>query len=291
MNILILGANGYLGSKIVHALLEKDTTLVCTKRDKSNMTRIRDVLSDDRIKMIPASIDAIESVLQYTNFDWVFNLACNYGRSNVLYDSVIEANIEFPLKVLNKVVERGTRNFLTIGTGLPDNLNMYSFSKKMFDEFGQFYVQKHAINFYNLKLEMFYGSDEPAERFIPNLIHSMLAGTDVNVTLGTQKRDIIAVGDIIHAVMQIFDQNNRMGGYVTLPIGTGIAPAISELVDFIWNETGRKSRVHKGAVPMRKDEPDCIADTHLLCQMIQWEPVFWQDGIRQMIEEIRQEYN
>ena len=142
MKALILGANGYLGSKIIHTLLEKDVSLVCTKREKSNMSRIEDVLYNSKIKFIPASVDAVETVLQYNTFDWALNFACNYGRSNGLYDSVIESNIEFPLKVLDKAVEHGTKKFLTIGTGLPDDLNMYSFSKKMFSEFGKFYAEK-----------------------------------------------------------------------------------------------------------------------------------------------------
>lgn len=203
MNILILGANGYLGSKVTCALCERGESLVCSKRAKSNLMRLDDLITDKKVKFIPATVEAIESALQYTHFDWVLNMACNYGRSDGLYDSVIESNIEFPLKVLDKVVEHGITRFLTIGTGLPGNFNMYSFSKEVFGEFGQFYVQKHHIDFYNLKLEMFYGSDEPKERFIPSLIYNMLAGNEVNLTVGTQRRDIIAVEDIVCAVIQI----------------------------------------------------------------------------------------
>lgn len=289
LNILVLGANGYLGSKIVHAFIEKDVSIVCTKREKSNLTRLGDILDNNKVKFIPATVEAVEAALQYTCFDWVFNIACNYGRSNGLYGTVIESNIEFPLKVLDKVAECGVRKFLTIGTGLPDRFNMYSFSKKMFSEFGKFYAEKHGINFYNMRLEMFYGSDEPKDRFIPNLICNMLAGNTVDVTVGTQKRDIIAVNDIIYAIMQLVEHRSSTGGYITIPVGTGIAPTISELVDFIWDETGRKSQINKGAVPMRKGEPDCIADTHILSEMIRWKPIFWQDGIRQMIQDINRE--
>lgn len=212
MNILILGANGYLGSKIVHALNRRDISVICTKRPRSNLMRLNDLVDDEKIKFIPASVEAIESALQYTYFDWVLNIACNYGRSNGLYDNVIEANIEFPLKVLDKVVEYGTNQFLTIGTGLPDHFNMYSFSKKMFSEFGRFYVEKHNIDFYNLKLEMFYGSDEPKDRFIPNLIYNMLLGNEVNVTAGTQHRDIISINDVEEAIMKTINRKMPGGG-------------------------------------------------------------------------------
>lgn len=212
MKVLVLGANGYLGSKIIQPLCQKGAELVCTKRAKSDLRRLEDFVNNKNIKFIPATVEAIESALQYTYFDGVINMACNYGRSNGLYDSVIESNIEFPLKVLDKVVECGTRKFVTIGTGLPKRFNMYSFSKGMFGEFGKFYAEKHNIDFYNLKLEMFYGSDEPRERFIPGLIYDMLSGNDVNVTIGTQHRDIISVHDVENAVVKTIDRKDTGGG-------------------------------------------------------------------------------
>lgn len=286
MNIIVLGASGYLGSKIVHSLIEQGHYVVCTKRNTSNINRLEDIKDNSGIKLIPATVEAIETILQYEKFDWVLNMVCNYGRNDVLYGNVIEANIEFPLKVLNTVVENGTGKFITIGTGLPDRLNMYSFSKKMFSEFGNFYVEKHGIDFYNMRLEMFYGSDEPENRFIPNLIYRMLRGEEVSTTLGTQKRDIIAIADVVKAIEIVM--HSDIHGYYEVPVGTGIAPTIAEIVGYIWNETGQKSIVHKGAVPMRKNEPDCIADTKLLSQLGEWNPIFWQDGLKQMIFEIKE---
>ena len=222
--------------------------------------------------------------MEYDHFDLILNMACSYGRKSVLYNNVIEANIDFPLHVLNCAVERGTKRFLTIGTGLPDELNMYSFSKKMFSEFGKYYASYHNIDFYNLKLEMFYGADEPENRFIPSLINKMIIGDDVNVTLGTQRRDIIAVEDILRAIMMVIDSTLR--GYQEISVGTGIAPSISELVDFVWEQTGKKSNVNKGAVPMRANEPNCIADTKILCALGEWHPISWKQGIKHMITKI-----
>ena len=150
MNVLILGGNGYIGSKVARELVNMGCFVVCTKRTRSNLTRLDDI--KDKIKWIPASIDGVEAAMQYMIFDYILNMVCNYGRSNVLYDDVIDANIDFPLKVLNMAVEHGTKKYLTIGTGLPDELNMYSFSKKMFSEFGRFYADKHNITFNSLLL-------------------------------------------------------------------------------------------------------------------------------------------
>ena len=198
MNFLIIGGNGYIGSKITRELIIDGHSVVCTKRSSSNLKRLSDV--DEKVRWIPASIDGIETAMQYVNFDYVLNLACNYGRGGFFNDEVIEANIEFPLKVLNTAVKYGISKYLTIGTGLPDKFNMYSFTKKVFSEFGRFYAEKHHITFINMLLEMFYGADEPKDRFIPATISKMIKGETVETTIGNQRRDIISVSDIIMAI-------------------------------------------------------------------------------------------
>lgn len=284
MTVLVLGGNGYLGSKVTRELIKAGNTVVCTKRVSSDTTRLDDL--SKQIKWIPASIDGIESASQYMNFDYVLNMVCNYGRTNVLYDEVIEANIEYPLKALNTVVEHGTKKYLTIGTGLPDELNMYSFSKKMFSEFGRFYVEKHNVTFSSLLLEMFYGADEPKDRFLPSTILKMIKGEVVKTTVGTQKRDIIAAEDIVKAILLVV--NSNIQGYNEIPVGTGVAPTIYEIVDYIWETTGKKSDIVRGAIPMRKDEPDCVADTTLLKKLGEWNPIPWKIGIYNMIKQMEQ---
>ncbi|MCR5142843.1 MAG: NAD(P)-dependent oxidoreductase [Ruminococcus sp.] len=287
MKILILGGNGYLGSKLVHKLLKDGDkcSIICTQRVGTVNKRLEDI--SDRIRIIPSSIDAICTLLQYEQIDVVLNLVCNYSRSNLLYDSVIEANIEFPLNVLNLITEQGVKRFITIGTSLPAKLNMYSFSKKMLSEFGKYYTEKHNISFTDIRLEMFYGSDEPNDRFIPMLISNMLVGKPVDVTIGTQKRDIIAIEDVVKALEVII--NTDLPGYIEIPVGTGVAPTISEITDYIWELTGRKSVINKGAVPMRTNEPDCIANLTLLRELCDWQPVGWQEGLKHMILTMKKE--
>ena len=285
MNFLILGGNGYIGSKITRRLLEDGHTVVCTKRVTSDLSRLSDL--QEKIRWIPSSVDGVKSAMQYIKFDYVLNMACNYGKNHILYDEVIDANIEFPLDVLNVAVNDGIKNYITIGTGLPDELNMYSFSKKMFSEFGRFYAEKHNISFCSILLEMFYGADEPDNRFLPSVISKMIAGNPVDTTTGTQHRDIICADDIVKAILLIIDSN--LDGYHEIPVGTGVAPTISEIVDYIWNETGRKSVVNKGTIPMRDNEPDCLADTTILKSMGEWNPIPWKTGISQMIKQMEEQ--
>ena len=282
LHYLVLGGNGYLGAKIIELLADNEHKVVCTVRNQT----LRKDFKKQNVRVIPASLDSIETAFQYNDFDMVINAVCNYGRSEVLYGDVIEANVEFPIKVLDMSVANGVKKFVTIGTGLPDDLNMYTYSKKVFSEFGKFYVEKQNIDFIVMKLEMFYGFDEPVNRFLPGVIRKMLSGEEINVTLGTQHRDIISVNDVIYAIKTVI--NSDLSGYHEIPVGSGVAPTIAEIIEYLNDITDKKSVVNFGAVPMRKNEPDSVADTELLKDICDWDPVFWKTGLKNMVEQIKE---
>lgn len=282
MKFLILGGNGYLGSKIIKHLLNIGHSITCTKRKNSDLTKLFGF--EDYITIIPASATAVETALIYQKFDWILNMVCNYGRDTVLYDNVIESNIEFPLSVLNLAVKYDIANYMTIGTGLPAKLNMYSFSKNLFSSFGEFYAEKHGINFINMRLEMFYGSDEPKDRFIPNCIIKMLHNEDIDLTFGTQKRDIVSVDDVIGAILCVLDSDLK--GFHEIAVGTGEAPSIKNILIYIKEETGSMSNLNFGSIPARIGEPDCIADITELKKIGYKCKYEWKQGLKKMIKEI-----
>ena len=280
MRFLILGGSGYLGSKIINALSGTRHRIVATKREGSDIGRVK----TKDVFWIPAKVEAVKTAMLYETFDWILNTVCNYGRSNILYNDCIAANIQFPLEILNLAAEAGVHNYLTIGTGLPDRFNMYSMSKNMFAQFGNFFAEKHSINFLSMKLEMFYGSDEPKDRFIPKVIQMCKNNEDIKITLGTQHRDIIAIQDVVDAIFFVI--NYGLKGYHEVPVGTGEAPSIREIVEFIYQATNSKSQIYFGAIPMRENEPDCIADISKLNGMgfnCKWP---WKIGLQKMIQEM-----
>lgn len=282
MKFLVLGGNGYLGAKITKRLIDNGHAVVCTKREKSDLSRLNGY--EDKIIFIEANDVEVEAALKREPFDWVLNMVCNYGKNNILYDNVIESNLMFPLSVLNLAVELGVKNFMTIGTGLPADLNMYSFAKSRFSDFGKFYVEKHGINFIDMKLEMFYGADEPENRFLPSCIRKMLNGEDIELTLGTQKRDIVSIYDVVNAIDCAIEA--KLTGYHVISVGTGQAPTIREILEYAKEVSDSTSELHFGTVPMRKGEPDCVADTSSLEKIGYKCTCDWKSGILNMIQEV-----
>lgn len=280
LKIFVLGATGYLGSKIAKKCLESGYSVTCAKRSTSDTSRLQNV----DVSWVDTDKEDIEAVFRKEAFQCVINAMGNYGRANDSQSDVIKANLTAPLEYLEMASKYLVKTFITMGTGLPDELNLYSFSKGELNRFGEFYSKKTGINFCSLKLEMFYGEDEPANRFLPGVIRKMISAEPVDSTLGTQKRDIIYVDDVVKAVLAVVEMPKE--GFNEIPVGTGIAPSISEVLDYIWEKTGRKSIINKGAVKMRDNEPDCVADTSVIEKFCKWKPLFWKTGIEKMIEEI-----
>lgn len=279
MRIFVNGGTGYVGSKVVTRLIENGNYICCVKRNQSDISH----LPTENICFVKNNEEDIEKLFADERFDWVLNMACSYAQGTVLYNDVLNANIDFPLKILNIAVKHGVYNFLTIGTGLPDNFNMYSFSKKMFAAFGEFYHLKHNINFCSLELEMFYGPDEPRNRFIPSCIQKMHSGEAVPLTVGTQKRDIIYIEDVLNAIMFVI--RHGITGYKIIPVGTGEAPTICEIMRYIHELLHSRSELQFGMIPMRAGEPDCVADISILSDMGFKTKYSWKDGLKKMLEE------
>lgn len=281
-SILFLGGTGYLGEKVVRKVAAfGQYCCYCTARHKT----FKPV---DGVQYIGSDNAAIEELLQKENIYLIINMACSYDHGLLLYHDVIESNIAFPLGVLNLSVQHGVRNFITIGTGLPEDFNMYSVSKNCFSDFGRFYSKKHGINFVNIRLEMFYGADEPGDRFLAYVADRLFRNEEIDLTEGTQKRDIILVDDVVRVVVEII--NRPLQGFMEIPVGSGEAPTIRQIVLYMKEITGSNSVLNWGKKPMRTGgEPDCVADLSVLNTMGIKIQNDWKAGLKKMLEERKRE--
>lgn len=276
MRVLVLGANGYLGKKIIRCLSAfHDVTGAYRKMPEEPAG----------IKKIGADIGGIRGALREEAYDWVINCVAAYEHAGVLSREVVDANMVFALHALDCAVECGVQGFLTFDTGLPRELNLYSFTKKQFAEFGAFYARKYGIIFLNVLLEMFYGEDEPKGRFLTESCRKIIQGEELLLTEGKQKRDIIYIDDVCRAVKLILESN--MKGFCNIPLGSGEAVPVRCLIEYMHNIVGSASKLNFGALTVRDNEPDCVADMSILSS-IGFAPKYsWEKGLRLLCEKIR----
>lgn len=276
MRVMILGAGGYLGRKVMGRL--------AGHHDVAGVYRLPPA-GPGQATAVGAGMDSIRGALQGGHYDWVVNCAAAYGRNGTPIHELVEANMVFALRALTCAVECGVQKFLTVDTGLPAGFNLYSFTKGQFARFGEFYAREYGTTFINVPLEMFYGEDEPEGRFLSGACRKMVRGEGLWLTAGTQKRDVIHVDDVCDAVLLLL--GSKLAGFCNVPLGSGEAVPVRRLLEYMHGVLGSSSRLHFGAVPTRAGEPDCVADTTLL-RGIGFEPRYpWRQGLERLCRGIR----
>ena len=114
MKILLTGATGFLGSKILRRLVERKEEVVLVKRSTSNIRRIEKELE----QCIVYNIDKVrvEEVFEKERPEVVIHCAATYGRSENEATLVAETNLMFGIRMLTAAEKSGCKYFINTGT-------------------------------------------------------------------------------------------------------------------------------------------------------------------------------
>lgn len=284
MRIIILGSTGYLGSKIAEALLKIGHEICCLKRPTSSTKNLEHII--DRIKL--CNIEDLDGLLSNdTTFDCLINTSCRYPKNTELDTEIFEANLYVPLNIFLMCMNKGVKKFITIGTGLPFDFNVYTLSKHEFTEICKWYVKRRndinePIKICNVELENFYGEDEPKERFIPSVVEKLKRNEQILLTEGNQKRDFIYIEDVVEAINRIVCKDD-LPEYLDLPIGTGEGVPVKDVVGYLKEITRSESELCFGAIEKRLYEPDSFADCTQMKKIGIQLKYNWKEGLKKII--------
>lgn len=279
MKIIVLGGTGYLGSKVINRLVEDGQEILLVKREGSSLERLADLTEKIEI----CNIEKMnEKIRREDGYDCLLNMSCKYPRNAKNEFEIWEANLYNPLKVFLQGINSGIKKCITIGTGLPNSFNVYSISKKELADIMKWYTDQKPVKVCNIELENFYGEDEPTNRFIPNIVDKMKKNEDILLTEGLQIRDFIYIEDVVNSIIQLI-YNEDLPRYVDLPLGSGEGVSIRELVEYLKDILNSNSRLFFGAIPMRKNEPDSVADIGMMRKFGIDVRYNWCDGLKKFI--------
>ena len=278
MNILISGAGGYLGSRLVDALRATGHRVIRVIRNTLSAPAADDISAEEvwnRTK-IDIQIDA------------VLHCATCYGRNGETDTEIANVNVLYGLALLEFAVHNRIPAFLNIGTSLPPDVSAYAFTKNQFCEWGKFYASGRKIDFIHLVLEHFYGPDEnPEQKFIAMVIHELQQNkNELCLTAGEQVRDFIHVTDVIKAILTVIRNLDECHGYRMIPVGSGKGYQLKEVVQLIHRLCGSHTELRFGALQYRPNElMYSCADISVLKKW-GWNPeITLEDGLLQIIKE------
>ena len=158
---------------------------------------------------------------------------------------------------------------------------------RSFQEWGLHCSNAGKIGFVNLRLFHLYGPGDGLQKFVPAMIKRCLAGEEIDLSDGVQKRDFIHIDDVVSAVGAILEAKLSIRkGYHHYDVGTGTSLSIKDFMETMQRVCDSGAKLNFGAVPTRRGEfKDACADTQAL-RALGWEAeVGIEEGIRSLIKD------
>lgn len=249
--ILLSGATGYLGSRLLKALIN-DYNIIIIKRSCSNTGRIQSLLG--RCKAYDIDRAPVEFLFKENPIDIILNTAGNYGRKNEPLIEIITSNLVFPINLLDCAIKYNVKHFIHTDSVLDKYTNPYALSKTQFSEWLKHLSEKLSI--LNIKLEHFYGPGDDSSKFIAYIINKILnEEKEIRLTFGEQKRDFIYIDDVVNFFDLILKRINRYKtGFHEFHVGTGTSHRIRDIVEYIKKISGSNINLLFGEIAYRKNE-------------------------------------
>ena len=285
MKVLVTGATGYLGSNIVRRLLTDGHEVAAFKRPESSLSRVLEV-HNDISWYYSDEPDLSKPFKRHDGFDAIIHTATCYGRNGESSATVFDANVAFPVRLLDIATHYNTATFLSTDTYFNTDiicssyLSFYALSKKQFAEWGKMVSSQRGIRFVNIKLEHIYGPNDDPCKFTTHIIHQCLKNVpSIALTQGAQLRDFIYIDDAVCAYNMMLQKHTSLpGGYQNVGLGSGTAISIREFVELVHTLCNSTSKLDFGALPYRENEiMQSIADISFLL-LLGWKPSMTLDS-------------
>ncbi|CAM4109857.1 Nucleoside-diphosphate-sugar epimerase [Pedobacter westerhofensis] len=280
--ILLTGGTGYLGKRLLYRLLSEGYDVFITVRNKHKV--FLDNGFSEKVKYVDVDDGALEEFFKNEMPDLIIHTAASYGRNGESLAEVVEANLSFPVKILNLAVTYGTKCFVNTDTSLPRELNAYSRAKKQFMEWLE--ICSNKIDVINLQLEYFYGPNDSSTKFITYVLHELQLGKGfIDFTDATPFRDFIYIDDVISAYLVILNNVQLFKGLNTIPVGSGSALMLKDLIIQMRSITSMDNvLLHFGKLPMRENEIMYSCADITILKQLGWKPLYtFEQGIMQTI--------
>ncbi|APY59662.1 CDP-paratose synthase [Salmonella enterica] len=276
MKILIMGAFGFLGSRLT-SYFESRHTVIGLARKRNNEATINNII-------YTTENNWIEKIVEFEPNIIINTIAC-YGRHNEPATALIESNILMPIRVLESISSLDAV-FINCGTSLPPNTSLYAYTKQKANELAAAIIDKVCGKYIELKLEHFYGAFDGDDKFTSMVIRRCLSNQPVKLTSGLQQRDFLYIKDLLTAFDCIISNVNNFPKFHSIEVGSGKAISIREYVETVKNITKSNSIIEFGVVKERANELMYSCADIAELEKIGWKREFsLVDALTEIIEE------
>lgn len=226
--ILLTGANGFLGSHLLEALLSQRYNLVILKRSTSDLWRIAHLMG--QVTSYDVDSQLLELAFKEQKIDCVIHTACHYGRNGDSINRIVDSNLLYGIQVLEAAIAHDVKTFVNTDSLLPRNLNPYSLSKKQLVDWLK--QQSDKIHVVNLRVEHMFGPKDDTTKFVPWVMAQLKANTpEIKLTQGEQERDFIYIDDVVSAYLTVLSKQAELPQYSEFDVGSGVLTTVRSFLE------------------------------------------------------------
>ena len=314
--ILVTGADGFIGSHLVEALLKKNCHVKAFVYYNSfNSCGWLDILPEgivSGIEIFAGDVRDPNGVREATKgVDVVLHLAALIGIPFSYHspDSYLDTNIKGTLNVLqacrDSEIERviltstsevyGTAQYIPIDEKHPlQPQSPYSASKIAADALGESFFRSFALPITIARPFNTYGPRQSARAVIPTVVTQLLNdGKEIKLGSIHPTRDLNYVSDICNGLIALAECDEAIGREVN--IGSGTEISIDKLANLIIDIMGVDARVVSDEHRVRPENSEVerlVCDSEILRQLTGWKPeITINEGLVKTIEWFEDENN
>lgn len=284
ITVLVTGSTGFLAQHLVPELLGKGAKVVgmsLEKKPNRNFKNFSHINLDIKDK------NGLNKAIKKINPKKIFHLASYPDKEPTFEntDECIQNNIQGTLNLIHSLDNIDYDSFVHMGsykeysgnntpfkeTDALFPISSYAISKACTEMFCKAYHQIYGLPLISLRFPTIYGPKQPDQNLMPYLIKSCLAKSQLKLTKGAQKRELIYISDVIDAMINASLSKKTHGEIIN--IGTSKEYSLREIVNLVLKLTHSKINPLWGAIPYRKNEIWSMrGDNKKARKLLKWNP-------------------
>ena len=254
MRILITGATGFIGQKLLERLIDKHHTVAIHARNQPHEI-------DSNMLVFSGALNQFQKEIIAFSPEYVFHLAgssiypknaeeeVELWSANVLYGNTLLSIIK---EIPGLVFVNFTTSLAYDGTTISPS-SFYALTKANFIQSLNYYARFHSLRVFNLILYTVYGKGDKTKRALNYILDSLDANNPISMSPGEQLMDFIHVDDVVGLCLQLLENkpNKKME---EIHVGTGRGTTLKQAAKLIASLSHQKANIHFGSIPYRKEE-------------------------------------
>lgn len=278
-NILVTGAEGFIGQRLVEILESNGNPVLQLGRtggdiaDPATLKPFHDAPVDFVFHLagktyVPDSWREPAS-FQYVNVMGATNVLelCRKKKIPLIYVSAYLYGIpaSLPVKESDRI----------------EPSNPYALSKSMAEALCYFYAINFDVPVTVVRPFNIYGIGQKSHFLIPEIIGQIKAGNSIHVKDLTPRRDYLYLDDLVDGLMATM-KNNR--GYRVYNLGYGSSFSVKEIIEIVQSLAKTSLEVVCENLPRKNEIQDVYADIRQAKEELAWQPRHsFEDGIRKIL--------